>query len=261
MSEESYQIKIPVYEGPMDLLVHVMRQHEVEPYEIPLAEIALAFLEYARAIGELDLDMAGEYLSLATLIMRYKMRKILPSSEPVAEQDDNENGEDRSEELEEIYREIVAAARILASGEEVQRQHFPRGNAAEVVAVDETAEVLKDVDIIQLAEAFREVSRRLEAAPVQQLALFSTSIEEQSKALLYALTIRERISFLEFVDRFDSRLEAIVAFLALLNLLRRQKITIRQDNLFDEIWIYQGTKFDEDEETDHLEDPLPAIRS
>ena len=243
MSESIFTVSVPVYEGPMDLLLFVVRQRQVDLVELPLAQIAKDFLEYARTVEKLDLDTAGEVLFIASLLLRMKVRQLLPKEEE-EEIPDAETLAEMDEELEEIYREIVAAARELARGEEVQRNHFPRGDAAVTVELNETEEMLRDLSVVTLAEAFRDVTKRMDSTPIHQLALFKVSVDDQSRILLAALKQKKRISFEELTARFTERLEAVVTFLAMLELIRYSRIRIRQDRLFGTIWIMAGPKFD-----------------
>lgn len=243
MPEALFTVAAPVYEGPIDLLLHVVRQREVDLLELPLSQIAKDFLEYARTVEELDLDTAGEVIYIAAVLLRMKVRALLPVEEE-EELPDAEALAEMDEQLEEIYREIVAAARQLARGEEQQRNHFPRGDAGVTVELNETEEMLRDLSVVSLAEAFRDVTRRMEQAPIHQLALFKVSVEDQSRILIAALKQRKRIAFHEIAERFTERLEAVVAFLAMLELIRYSRIKIRQDRLFGTIWIMRGPKFD-----------------
>jgi len=242
-----FKIEIPVYEGPIDLLLYVVRQREVDLTELPLARIARDFLEYAKTSKDLDLDAAGEIIFTAAVLLRMKVRFLLPTEES-EEIEDLENVAERDEELEEIYREIVSAARKLALGEEQQRNHFRRGEAAGMVEINETKEMLKDLSIVNLAEAFRDITSQMDSTPIHQLALFKVSVADQSKIILASLRNRKKIAFKEIVKHLRERIEAVVAFLAMLELIRFSRIRIKQDKLFDTIWIIRGPKYSEEYE-------------
>lgn len=227
----------------MDLLLYVVRQRQVDLIELPLSQIAKDFLEYARTVEKLDLDVAGEVLFIAALLLRMKVRHLLPREED-EELPDPEVLAEMDEALEEAYRDIVLAARQLAHGEETQRNHFPRGEAAVTVEMNETEEMLRDLSVVTLAEAFRDVTKRMDKTPIHQLALFKVSVDDQSKILLAALRETKRLSFEEITARFTERLEAVVMFLALLELIRYSRIRIKQDRLFGTIWITKGPKFE-----------------
>lgn len=236
-----FTVDVPVYEGPMDLLLFVVRQRQVDLLELPLSGIANDFLDYARAVERLDLDLAGEVIFIASLLLRMKVRALLPREEEEAVEEPEDVT--RDEDLEEVYREIVAAARQLAQNEEKQRDHFPRGDAAGRVQVDETGEMLRDVSLVNLAEAFREVTRRMDSTPVHQLALFKISVEDQSRIILDALAKRDRIGFEELIEGLSERIEVVVTFLSVLELIRYGRIRITQEQLFGTIWILRGPQF------------------
>ncbi len=243
MSDSLFAVHLPVYEGPMDLLLYVVRQRHVDLLELPLAQIARDFLEYARRVESLDLDVAGEVILTAAILLRMKVRAMLPGEE----EEEGETAREllRDEELEEAYREVIAAARRLAENEEEQRKQFPRGGAAGIVEVDETGEILRDVSLLQLAEAFRDLTRRMEHTPVHQLAMFRVTMEEMSARVLLALKGREKVRFNDLAEEFEERMEAIVAFLAILELIRRGYVRVRQRGLFGTIWLQRGARFEE----------------
>jgi segregation and condensation protein A len=237
-----FTLDINVYSGPMDLLLHVVRQNRVDMLELPLAEIAQGFLHYARSNSELDLDEAGEVLYTASLLIRMKVRFLLPT-EDEAEADDPIRDLERDEELEEMFLGIVAAARELAHNETRQRMHFARGPAAGQVDVDETEALLQDLNVQHLAEAFRQVERKLERIPARQLALFKVTVEQQAEMILSGLKEKKTISFTQVVESLTERIEVVVTFLAMLDLLRLGRIRLRQKELFGEILIQRGPKY------------------
>jgi segregation and condensation protein A len=242
-SENIFLIDVPVYEGPMDLLLFVVRQRQIDLMELPLSQIAKDFLEYSKNRTDLDLDSAGEIILTASVLLRMKVKSLLPN-EVEEEIEDPESIRLRDEELEEVYREIVAAARKLSQGEDRQRKHFQRGNAAGIEEIDTTEEMLSDMSIVHLAEAFREVTNRLDSTPIHQLALFKVTVEEMSKMIIGLLEDRVKVRFIEVISTLKERIEVVIAFLAMLELIRYSRIKIRQDELFGSIWITRGPKFD-----------------
>ncbi len=254
-----FQVHVPVYEGPMDLLLYVVRQRSIDLIELPVGKVAQDFLDYVRSNPALDLDSAGEVLLVAAILVRMKIRALLPREEE-DELEDLDAIVARDEELEEAYREIVAAARQLARSEEVQRDYFPRGNAAALVEVDPTQQLLKNVTLITLAEAFRELQSRVDTTPVHQLAMFTLSVEEMSAVLLGRLRRRERLGFADIAERLNERLEVIVAFLAILELIRYRRIRIIQEEPFGEIWVLRGLRFDVETDAEMRDEDTPEDR-
>ena len=254
-----FHVHVPVYEGPMDLLLYVVRQRSIDLIELPVGQVAQDFLDYVRANPTLDLDSAGEVLLVAAILIRMKVRALLP-------RDEDEEAEDldaivaRDEELEEAYREIVAAARQLAESEEVQRDYFPRGNAAALVEIDPAEQLLKNVTLVTLAEAFRELQNRVDKTPVHQLAMFTLTIADMSSMLLTRLRQRDRLGFADIAEHLKERLEVVVAFLAILELIRYRRIKITQDELFGEIWVMRGPRFEADTDAEMHDDETEEDR-
>ncbi|GBE31073.1 segregation and condensation protein A [bacterium BMS3Bbin04] len=138
---------------------------------------------------------------------------------------------------------IVAAAAELKDSETRQRMHFARGQAAGQVDVDETEVMLQDVNVQHLAEAFRQVERKLEQTPARQLTLFKATVEQQSVMILNGLRDLKEISFSQLMESLTERIEVIVTFLAMLDLLRLGRISLRQEEMFGEILIQRGSKY------------------
>ncbi len=226
----------------MDLLLHVVRQRQIDFAELHLATIAKDFLNFARSMENLDLDDAGEVLYIAAVLIRMKIKALLPGDEQ-EELFERDLILDRDEDLEEVYRAIVAAARKLAEGEATQREYFPRGEAAEIAQPDETEAMLKDVSLVHLAEAFREVTRRLAKSTPRQLAMFKVTVEEQTLLILTVLKDQESLKFEDLVAGFTERIEAVVTFLAILELIRSRKIMVKQSALFGSIRILRGPAY------------------
>lgn len=151
MNDSPFAIHLPVYEGPMDLLLFVVRQRELDLFDVSLSTIAKDFMEFARSNEELDLDEISEVFFITALLIYMKTKRLLPD-EPTPEEDELQVPGER-EDMEEAYREIVAAAQKFAEQEEMQRKHFTRGSAAGLVELDENEEMLRDVSLLNLAEA------------------------------------------------------------------------------------------------------------
>jgi len=246
--KNDFEVKLSVFEGPIDLLLFVVRQRQIDFSELQLSVIAKDFLDYARSIEEIDLDLAGEVIFIAALLLRMKVKSLLPGEEEEEELSEHDIAE-RDEELEEIYREIVASARKLAEGEKTQLSHFRRGQAAEPGMIDKTEEILRDISLVHLAEAFRDLTQGLEKPSTRQLTLFKVTVEQQSRLILRVLKEKEKIRFRDLIAPFTERIEAVVAFLAVLNLIHRGIIKVRQRGQFGAIWIQQGEKFSNKDST------------
>ncbi len=242
MNEGKFVVDIPVYQGPMDLLLHVVRQRHIDYSELKLASVARDFLTFARNTTNLDLDSAGEIIYIAAVLIRMKVKSLLPASED----EDAPAPEDlveEDEELEEIYRGIVAAARKLADRERESRDYFPRGSTVPDDFEEVEEELVQDVTLVQLAEAFREVSQRLSSTSRHQLSLFSITIEEQQNFIMDLLSKKSEITFVEMVEDFVEKIEAVVAFLAILDLVRRRRIKVLQRKEFGTLVLKRGAEF------------------
>lgn len=192
MSESLFAIDVPVYSGPIDLLLHIVRHRQLDLTELPLAEIAGDFLQYARNTENLDLDDAGEVVFVASLLLSMKARALLPGEEEELDLPEEDDLGMISEELEETYRQIVAAAQELSRNEQEQRSHFPRGEAVAAPQLNEGEELLQDVTLVQLAEVFRDLTRSMDKRSFRQISLLKVSIRDQAELITLMLKKKRR---------------------------------------------------------------------
>ncbi len=214
------RVQLPAFEGPLDLLLHLIQQDEIEITDIPIAKITRQYLETLDLMHELDLEVAGEFLVMAATLMRIKSRMLLPP--PItAEEEEEDPREGLVRQLLE-YRRFKEASRELERMEGERRLHFDRGAPAQLE--DPDASELLPVSLFRLLAVHTITAEpiRLEEA----IGLLETHLKERPRAL-----------FEEMLDLFVSRLEKITAFLGLLEMLKSGTIQVAQEDLFGPIWV------------------------
>ena len=239
-NEPQFTLKLQAFEGPLDLLLHLVRSHEIDLHQIPIAEVARQFSAVLRAWQEFDLAVAGEYLLMAATLVQIKSRMMLPnygqSEEPGAEP-----AADPREQLVQQLIEHRALQEIVQNlqGRE-QQQRFALGRPEAVLK-----EILKqentflEVNLFDLLKAYNEMLRRKEAESYLEVAPEPVSVKETMRGLLARLRDREEVDLLEQFRACRSRIELIVTFLAVLELLRLGLVQVAQVRPLGEILVRQ----------------------
>lgn len=234
------RIKLPVFEGPLDLLLFLIRKNELDIYDIPIAAVTKQYIEVIRSMRDLDLDIAGEFFVMAASLMEIKSRMLLPRGQAaVGESDDEDPLDPRWELVHQLlqYKKFKEAAAKLNELASFQRDLLPR--VVIEVAVTDHERPLKPVDRIELWNAFNIVLRRLaEKLVVGEIKGEEVTVSDKMEELLRLIQTHK--SFL-FTDLFDGRpvtVRILVAtFIAVLELTRLRKLRIRQAEAYAEIHI------------------------
>lgn len=249
------RVLLPAFEGPLDLLLHLIQQNEIEIVDIPIAKITRQYLETLDLMRELDLEVAGEFLVMAATLMRIKSRMLLPPA-ITAEEEEEDPREGLVRQLLE-YRRFKEASRELEKLEGDRRLRFDRGAPAQLE--DPDASELLPVSLFRLLDALKNVLARQAPAPVHTIVAETIRLEEAIALIETHLRDRSRALFEEMLDLFVTRLEKITAFLGLLEMLKAGTIQVAQEDLFGPIWVeWRGDAISEDELSDNADDePAP----
>lgn len=235
-----YKVKFEVFEGPLDLLLYLIKKEEVDIYEVNLTKLATQFIEYIELMRMLDLEIAGEFLVMASTLMYIKSKELLPRDQQAAATEVEEEGEDPRWEL---IRQLVAykkfkdAAGQLQNLEVAQENTFARipGKVEFDVA---PAKPKAEVSIFELLNAVNSILKRFnEKAPTRDIFEDKWTVSEKIENIRQALTERGRLRFSELFAAATSRTEIVVTFLAVLELTRMKHIWVAQDADFGDIDI------------------------
>jgi len=231
-----YRVKVPVFEGPLDLLLYLIRKQELDIYDIPIAQITEQFLAYIQLMKEAQLELGGEFLRMAATLLYIKSKMLLPRHDEELEEDPRE---ELVEQLLE-YEKYKKAALHLAQREEEWAKFFPPGGA-EVAEEEFAQEDIKiDVGVYDLLGAFLQVIARLPDEKEEVIQREQVKTEEMMDYLRGVLARREYVPFSELFAGVRTRLHAIVLFLALLELVRLAEVKASQEEPFAEILIYKA---------------------
>ncbi len=231
-----YQIRLPNFEGPFDLLLYFIKRDEINIYDIPIAKITEEFLSYIRLMQFFDLELAGEFILMASNLMYVKASLLLPRPT----EDGDEMIEDpRTLLVERLleYRKYKEAAEELQSLEEENRYVYYRHlfDADRQTADDESG--YKNATLFELLSAFKIAIDRANQVPAEHhVEVVPVTIEEQSEFILSRIAKGERVSFLQIVSNQTVQV-VVVTFVALLELIKNSKIYFSQSEAFDDIII------------------------
>ncbi len=233
-----YKVKFEVFEGPLDLLLYLIKREEVDIYEVNLTRLATQFIEYIETLRLLDLEIAGEFLVMAATLMYIKSRELLPVEQQVQPEGEEEGEDPRWELIRQLveYKKFKDAAAQLSLLEERQEATFPRVPARP--EFEPEAPRHAEASIFDLLNAVNGVLQRFNQRP-EQRDIFEDkwSVSEKIEYLLRLVVERPRVLFSELFAGVTSRSEVVVTFLALLELTRLKQITAVQGEAFGEIEI------------------------
>jgi len=240
-----HKIALPVFEGPLDLLLYLIRAHKYDICDIPIRQITGQFVEYLSLMREVEADYAGDFLVTAATLMQIKARMLLPKTQSVSEEVLDEEGSDPRRELVDRlleYQRIQEAADELKNRREERAELFSRSqlalkNGAQFDVDIAESLLISDVSSFDLLSALRRVLKRFEEAPVGLIKREPFSLPERLKGIQARLYHSGEVTFDILCDDCTSRLEIVITFLALLELIKRGRMRVRQLTLFQDIWI------------------------
>jgi segregation and condensation protein A len=228
-------IKLARFEGPLDLLLHLIKRDEVDIYDIPIAHITQQYLAYLELMRILDLEVAGEFLVMAATLMRIKAKMLLPL--PAVGDEGEEEGDPREELVQRLieYRQFKEAAGTLKTREGERRLLFTRGM---VPGEDEAGPLpLAPATLFDLLDALNRVMSRLPEQTVYEVHHEVYDVEEKIALIASLAAEQGRVTFESLLLRCRERLEMIVMFMALLELMKLGRVAVAQTEHFGEILI------------------------
>jgi len=233
-----YPVRLQNFEGPLDLLLHLIRKHEVDIYDIPIALITQQYLEYLDLMTEMDLDLAGEFLVMAATLIHIKSKTLLPRPDPKQDEPEEDPREALVRRLLEHQR-FKAAAELLHEKEIQRSAQWARPDERVAELVGEAPEPELEVDLFSLMTAFRQVLERARKRPQVYLPAEQISIEDRIAQLESRLSEQEACGFEELFADVDSRAGMIVTFLALLEMIRLKRVRVFQQAQGGPIRVYR----------------------
>jgi segregation and condensation protein A len=231
-----FKVALDVFSGPMDLLLHLVKRHEVDITQVPIAKIAEEFVAYLDVLEDLAIDQVGEFVEMASLLLEIKARELVPRPEETEPPVEAAREELVSRLLE--YKQYRDAAVLLEDRAREWELRFPRIATDETVQRGPAAEVtIGDVHVWDLVGALARVMRKREKRRPREIVHDDTPLEVHADRVMAIVREQGRVAFSALFDADMPRTRIVGIFLAVLELTRRGRLRARQDRLFDEIWL------------------------
>jgi chromatin segregation and condensation protein Rec8/ScpA/Scc1 (kleisin family) len=262
--ETEYEVKLGVFEGPLDLLLYLVQKNELDPRQIQISAITDQYLAYMDQIKEMNLANAGEFLVMAARLMRLKARELLPADQK-DELEDMEYELDRQMLIQQMleYQKFKEAARVLRNHESRHFGAYGRGRP-ETADEKSEAELEEEAGVFDLLSAFRNVVLQKPKLPVHEVEIDDVTIEDRMQEVEIALTERGRSLFEDLFANDTRTISLVVTFMAILELAKLDRILFRQSRAMGPIWVYRKLKAaDYELELKHDEsmlDPIPEFK-
>ncbi len=239
---EDYKVDLEVFEGPLDLLLYLIRREEVDIYDIPIEKITAQYLAYLEVMRMLDLNIAGEFLVMAATLMMIKSRMLLPVESRAAEEESDEEWVDpRLDLVRQLieYKKFKDAAGQLLELEALQSEAFSYGGEGPAFEKEpqDAGQALGDIGLFDLLTAFQEVLVRAPMEPLGIIEPIRFSVPDKMELIISLTKAGTHVAFSSLFSPESHRGEVIVTFLALLELLRLRQIVLQQNDAFHEILI------------------------
>ncbi len=243
MTQENFEVKLPLFKGPFDLLLFFIERDELDIYDIPISKITNDFLTYLHHLETLNVELASEFILVAATLMRIKSKMLLPR--PQLDEQGNEI-DPREELIKHLleYKKYKSVIESFQKMEENELQKEKRGNIMRelkslAASVNVEAE-LQDVDLYKLMQVVEKVMKRFEEEknrPVHQVVQYPYTVEGQKEYILNELTRKTTLSFTEMVELNPTRVALVFNFLAILEMLSIGKLNIQVGEGYNNFWI------------------------
>jgi segregation and condensation protein A len=235
---------LDVYEGPLDLLLDLIRKQDIDIYDIPIAKITAQYLVYVEKIRELDVNIAADFIYMAAVLIHIKSKMLLPR-DPMAPPEEQEDP--RTELVNRLleHEKFKSAAQMLLQKQHIEEAVLTNPSLKEFIEA-EGAEPELAADVIDLVKTFQQVLERVRTRPVLNVDEETVTVGQMIDYLHRRLSLEDRpIRLKQLLMRIPSRQALVCMFLALLELVRLQAIQVRQEKLFGEIAVRKHSHFEE----------------
>ena len=238
----TYKVKLEIFEGPLDLLLYLIKKEELGIQDISISAVTDQYLQYLELMRMLDLDIAGEFLVMAATLMHIKSKMLLPPEETEAEVEEEDPRDELIRKLLE-YKKFKEASDKLKGKELEQKEVFSRPNVKQPIEDDPNDDQLYfEASIFDLLSAFSKVLKEVPKNRFYEVVKDEVTVSEKIHEIFHLLVKRPVLYFLELFNKARSKIEIIATFLALLELIRMKEVVIRQDKVFGDIKIIRNSQ-------------------
>ena len=239
LPEDAPVIHLALFEGPLDLLLYLIRREKIDIYDIPIAPITKQYMGYLALMHELNLDVAGEFLVMAATLVHIKSKLLVPI-EPTEAESDEEVVDPREELVRRLleFQRYKDAAGILHQQAQIRAAQWTRPETV-LPSFDDAGEEMLEAGLYDLIAAFKELLDRRKALIAHEVEDEGPPLEERMDQLLALIKEGESLEFLELFAALESKAEMIVTFLALLELVRLRRVRVYQRGVFGPVRVFR----------------------
>lgn len=236
----NYKIKLELFEGPLDLLLYLVKKDHLNIYDIPISKVTEQYLQYINLMQLLDLNVAGEFLVMAATLMQIKSKMLLPAEEGAGVEE--EKDDPREELVRRLleYEKFKEIAENLRQKETDQREVFKRPKAEIDKGETKEKDQYFEASIFDLISAFSKAIKDIPKDIFYEVVKDQFTVEQATHELLHLLLVKSEVKLSELFARAKNKLDIIVTFLAVLELIRMKEIVARQNEAFEDIEILRN---------------------
>ena len=240
LPEDAPRIHLPAFEGPLDLLLYLIRRNRVDVHDIPIAPITRQYMEYLEMMKELNLDVAGEFMVMAATLIHIKSKMLVPVNPTEAEGGEEELVDPREELVQRLleFQRYKDAAGVLHQKGLIRAATWTRPDTV-VPGFDDAGEEMLEAGLFDLIAAFKELLERRKTLLAHEVASQGKSIEARIQELLELIRVGESLEFLELFRSLETKSDMITTFLALLELIRLKLVKVYQRGMFGAIRVFR----------------------
>ena len=240
LPEDVPRIHVAEFDGPLDLLLYLIKRDKIDIHDIPIAPITRSYMEYLELMQELNLDVAGDFMVMAATLIHIKSKMLVPvdPTEAQGEEDQEDPREALVQRLLEFQR-YKEAAGILHQQAQIRAATWTRPDTVLPVFTDDAGEEMLEAGLFDLISAFKELLERRKTLLAHEVASEGKSIEQRIEELLALLREGESLDFLELFAAQETKADMIVTFLALLELIRLKRVKVYQRGIFGPIRVFR----------------------
>ncbi|MFH1877431.1 MAG: segregation/condensation protein A [Candidatus Omnitrophota bacterium] len=239
----SYKVKLNIFEGPLDLLLFLIKKEKIDIYDIPIARITRQYLEYMEIMQLLDLEIAGEFLVMAATLMHIKSKMLLPQEEGFAEEEEEEDPRDELvRRLLEYKKYKEAASRLHEMHDRCKDVFIRKGSGAREKIVSADGTEYLEASLFDLITALRNILKRVPKETFHKVIRNEFTVSDKIHEILHALSRQNKVYFSSLFRKARNKNEVIVIFLAVLELMKMREIMTVQRDSFSEIEIIRNTE-------------------
>ena len=236
-----YKVQLNKFEGPLDLLLHFIRRDEIDIYDIPIAQITAEYLQIIEDMKSMNLSVAGEFILMAATLMRIKSRMLIPRPEL---DDEGEPIDPRTELVNQLleYQRFKEVSADLSNQWHEQSFRHERTTVQEVEGIDGAGIYLRKVNLFDLAQYFKEAMDKMPVITSYEMHREPVSLKDKKHFILKSFNGDGVLKFNHLLSKCEDKIEIIVTFLAILDLMRLSEIVVFQNKLFDDMEIHKLEK-------------------